>query len=67
MTDRDEFAKAALTGLLSFGIEVWPFRRVRRAADLAYEYADAMIAARIQTIELNAATDVKVILKPGKK
>ena len=65
MSDRDTFACAALTGLLAFGVEVWPRRRVHLAAELAYEYADAMIAARIQTEKLDAPIEVDITLKHG--
>lgn len=40
MNDRDEFAKAAMTGLLNAEGAIDP----RELADTAYEYADAMLA-----------------------
>jgi len=64
MTDRDMFAAAALTGLLSFGIELWPFRNVKKAAKLAYEYADAMIDASIGTKPLQAPKNVETKIRP---
>ncbi len=61
---RDEFAMAALTGLLAFGWNIWPRLNARKSAKEAYEYADAMIAARIQTIEMGAPVTLDVDLSP---
>lgn len=47
-TLRDEFAKAALIGLLSMAGD-GPNYDYADAADRAYKYADAMIARRSQT------------------
>lgn len=47
MTDRDEFAKAALTGLIARGCDMVELRNGRRAYLIeAYEIADAMLTAR---------------------
>ena len=67
MTERDEFAAAALTGLLSFGWNLWPHAKVKKQAELAYEYADAMIAARITSIELEAPVKLHTKVKDDKK